>query len=219
MSKLFVCLANSWKLGGSCVAGIEVKRRDEEFLVLRDGADPIWIRPISNTEHGELPIETLEEFKLLDVIEVECTEAVPHGAQVENWRYVAGSLKKVGQFPADREHLQQLTCSSRDLLFGNKGKAVHADDVDAVGYSLLFIEAENSVLVHQTTKKGRDQLRIRFRYNQRDYDLPLTDPIADGLLRKDPKLLKQAGAVFLTLSLGLKQNEFHTKLIAGIAFC
>jgi len=219
MTKLFVCLANSWKLGGSCVAGIEVERHGDEFAVVRNGADPVWIRPVSDSEHGELSTETVAQFNLLDVVEVECIEPVPQGAQVENWLFASGSLKKVGDFPPDQQHLAELLSSNRAGLFGNRGKAVHSDDFDGVGYSLLFIQAENPTLHHSTTKKGRDQLRIRFRYSGTDYNLPLTDPVSDELLRETPSLLVQADAVFLTLSLGVQQNKFHTKLIAGIVYC
>lgn len=218
MTKLLVCLANSWKLGGSCLAGIEVQRSADEFVVVRNVEDPVWIRPVSDTQHGELPIRTLEQFKLLDIIQLECTKAVPQGAQVENWLFARGTLKKVGEFPADRQHLDLLMSSDRAGLFGNQGKAVHSDDIDTVGHSLLFIRTEEPTLHHQTTKTGRDQLRIRFLYNGTAYDLPLTDPVADRRLRENPKLLAKADAVFLTLSLGLEQNQFHTKLIAGVVF-
>lgn len=58
MDKHFICLANSYKRGGRCVAGVEVTiDREEQWKVVKnEDGSPKWIRPIdSNTEYGEVP--------------------------------------------------------------------------------------------------------------------------------------------------------------------
>ena len=219
MKKLFVCLANSWKLGGRCIAGIEVRIEDDQFVVVREGGEPVWIRPVSGNEHGEVPTNAVNAFSLLDVLEIECTQYVPEGAQVENWQFAGNSLKKVGEFPCDAEHLDQLASSPRVALFGNQGKAVHSDAIDEVGHSLLLIRASDAAAhIHQTAA-GKDQVRINFLSSWSPYDLAVTDPVADQLLRANLGLLADVNSVYLTLSLGQAHNSFHTKLIAGVVYC
>lgn len=79
-TKQIVCLANSRKLSGRCVAGIEI----------RDGKRLGWIRPVSDRENQEVSeherqYEDGSDPKVLDVIEVPLLRALPSGYQRENW--------------------------------------------------------------------------------------------------------------------------------------
>jgi hypothetical protein len=98
MSTRLVCLANSWKLRGRCVAGIE----------LRTGR---WVRPVTNLPHGEVPVRQTcvggREPKLLDVLDIPLDTTGPdYGFERENrtillgdW-VLAGTLdgKEVGRY-------------------------------------------------------------------------------------------------------------------------
>ena len=57
MDKYFICLANSYKRGGRCIAGVEVIfNGDSKWkLVRNDDGIPNWIRPIARTIYGEIP--------------------------------------------------------------------------------------------------------------------------------------------------------------------
>lgn len=219
MKKLLVCLANSRKIGGRCLAGIEVQQGGDDFDVVREGGEPVWIRPVSASQHGELATYTVQAFNLLDVLEVECTAPAPVGAQVENWRFESSSLKKVGEFPNDVAHLDLLLSSDRGGLFGNHGKAVHSDHIGEVDHSLLFIRAHEPTSHVQKNAKGNDQIRMHFVSNWMQYDLAVTDPVAEKLLPVTPELLTAADAVYVTLSLGLEYQSFYSKLIAGVFYC
>ena len=78
--KTIVCLANSRKLSGRCVAGVEV----------RDRRPVGWVRPISARAHGEVS-EYERQFKdgsdpaVLDVIRVPLLRPQPGSHQSENW--------------------------------------------------------------------------------------------------------------------------------------
>jgi hypothetical protein len=79
-AKTIVCLANSYKTGGICVAGKEK---------LGNGAFGHWIRPVSDRPGAELSRTECANSnygapKLLDVIAVPLLKPVPHGHQIEN---------------------------------------------------------------------------------------------------------------------------------------
>src|SRR5690349_16723407 len=79
--KRIVCLANSRKLSGRCIAGIELAG------TRRDG----WIRPVSDREHQEVSEHERQyddgsDPKLLDIMDVPLIEARPKEYQRENWR-------------------------------------------------------------------------------------------------------------------------------------
>ena len=60
MPTKFICLANSFKEGGRCIAGIELDANNIPVII---DNRPKWIRPVCNTEHGEVPINIAEPFK------------------------------------------------------------------------------------------------------------------------------------------------------------
>jgi len=77
--KRIICLANSRKMSGRCIAGLEF----EESQV----GD--WIRPVSSRPDGELtifdwPMEDGTEPGLLDILRIPMIEPRPNGCQTEN---------------------------------------------------------------------------------------------------------------------------------------
>ena len=80
VSKRIVCLANSRKLSGRCIAGAE----------LAGSEPPGWLRPVSVREHQavseyERQYEDGSDPKLLDIIDIPLLGAQPKDYQRENW--------------------------------------------------------------------------------------------------------------------------------------
>jgi hypothetical protein len=79
-----ICLANSNKMGGRCIAGLRTDGRG-------------WVRPVaSETDHGQLHLRHFKlddgtEPKTLDVIRLDLARAAPAPGQPENWIIGAAS--------------------------------------------------------------------------------------------------------------------------------
>ena len=87
--KQILCLANSRKYGGRCIVGKEI--RPDRTLA--------WVRPVSDTEKGEvMPDDIRYEDdslpQLMDVIEVPLSEPRPLPYQPENWLMASGAWRK-----------------------------------------------------------------------------------------------------------------------------
>ena len=100
--KRIVCLANSRKNGGRCIAGKELGP---------DGRPGGWIRPISAAPGGEVrererQYEDGSEPEILDVIEIRFISAEPKEYQSENWLIDAEyRWVKVGRLNTDDLYL------------------------------------------------------------------------------------------------------------------
>lgn len=104
--KRIVCLANSRKLSGRCIAGKE----------LSGGGPAGWIRPVSARETEEVSeyerqYEDGKDPQVLDIIDVPLLESRPKGFQQENWLLDPNHYwAKVGESPwADLELLADPT--------------------------------------------------------------------------------------------------------------
>jgi hypothetical protein len=218
MKKIFVCLANSKKYGGRCLAGIELTRDEngKPHLALNASGKPNWIRPVAHTEHGEVPQDTVKHIRLLDFVEFEAAEPCPKGYQTENIFYTGKTFTVCGNLNNKQENLNQLIENQSDILLGSKDKYIAASEVDALGHSITLIRTEASK-VHCYEKGAH--LRMVFSWKNTTYDLPVTD--IDFHLRwiDHPDLLQSVACVYLCVSLAINFEGRHYKLVAGILGC
>lgn len=87
-----ICLANSWKHGDRCIAGINPQTG-------------CWVRPISNLDDGRIPrpMRLIEgkEPQLLDILDIPLAETGnDFGFESENLSVLPGQWKKQGQVTA-----------------------------------------------------------------------------------------------------------------------
>ncbi len=90
MKKLFICLANSKKYNQRCIAGIELEkstRKGFKYQIVKRNSRPVWMRPVSGSEHGEIDAEFVDHIKLLDIVEINVTAPAPQGYQSENVQF------------------------------------------------------------------------------------------------------------------------------------
>ena len=93
MEKLIICMANSYKNGGRCLAGIEIEKSAMGISIVKnDDGLPNWIRPVKSNGDGGIPEILVRSFTILDILAVEVTDSVPTGAHSENVHF--SSIKK-----------------------------------------------------------------------------------------------------------------------------
>ncbi len=215
MKTIFICLANSKKFGDRCVAGIELKKTRMAYQPEEKQGQPKWLRPVSGYQHGEISENLVGEIKLMDIIEIDLEEICPSGYQCENVTFKPDSIKRIGNIKLTEENLDRLTNMAQCNLFGNRGKAVSEDVIDTVEYSLTFIKVTEFEIIK---KEPDGQLRIDFEFNNNRYDLPITDIDFIEKYSKNEKLLLNKRCLYLTISLGVYHNGWHSKLIAGVLY-
>ena len=216
MDELFVCLANSYKHGGRCIAGIEVAETSEGYRVITDHGRPKWIRPVCrHTDAGAIPNEIAARLDLLAIVRMTNVEACPQGAQSENAYF--DELIPVGASFDARNIEEHLSDNSRQELFYNYGKAVVPDVYNRLGdHSILLIEATDAEIYGDTTYTEYPRYRVRFLYCGHQYDLPITDPWYIQDLKCGKRSIGKHGTLYITCSLGVEHEGWHNKLAACI---
>lgn len=210
MKTTFVCLANSKKESGRCIAGIELQN-NEPLLV---NGKLKWLRPVCKNEHGEVPTHLVSDIKLLDIVEIEITDEVPNGFQFENVFFNTKSISIIGKFPID--NINRLCNNSLNYIFGNKGKAVSESEIDFVNHSLILIKVNEYEIFEKTYPDNLvKQIRVKFSYNTYQYDFPITDLVFCSDSKSNNNILTKT-PIYLTLSLAVNHNGWHSKLVAGI---
>ena len=216
MDKYFVCLANSYKRGGRCIAGVEVARNSNagwKFVRNVDGI-PRWIRPIARTTYGEIPSFVGESIKVLSIVKLTNVVPCPENAHTENV-YYSRMEQCDDNISQESSVINQLIDTKHQSLFHNRGRAVSAEMFAGINYSLMLIHPDkSSAYIDGNREKSKN--RMRFTYHGVEYDFPITDPSFIDCLKKNLDNWANINDVYLTLSLGLEFEGWHHKLVAGV---
>ena len=224
--KIIVCLANSRKLSGRCIAGLEVAK-DHSGNWVRSGR---WIRPVSNRDREEVSEREREyedgsDPRLLDIISVPMIQAKPNGYQSENWLIDPDYYwQKIDRMK--RQDLVNLLDVGNDLWDNQKStqKGRH-DEMDLATasqftHSLRLVRLSEMVIsvvprAYYGTSKRRVQ--ARFQFNGQDYWLWVTDPDYEReYLKKEDGDYKIDKECYVTVSLGEPFKGHCYKLVAAI---
>ncbi|MHC1729000.1 MAG: DNA helicase RecQ [Syntrophobacteraceae bacterium] len=213
-----VCLANSRKYSGRCIAGKEL---------LPDGIGN-WIRPVSGIGTGELsPSEiTLKEGRapeLLDILVLHLGEECPHFYQTENRVAADTHWSREGAIPKYRlpelcDGVEKLWINGHHSQSGMNDRVPMEIANEKITSSLLFIRASDFCVIVGEDIRGLRRILAEFRYNGVQYRLPVTDPIAEAsYMSKDPgRYCEETAEVFLTVSISEPYGGFCYKLVAAI---
>jgi hypothetical protein len=219
ITKRLVCLANSRKLNGRCVAGVE-------FVGMTPQG---WIRPVSDREHGEVSRDERQysdgaDPQVLDVIDVPLREHRPWLFQQENWlldpeHYWAwkGTLDwpKLAAFAV----VDPLWVNGHSTYNGHNDK-VPLSVASGLNSSLMLIHADAVKLVvfasGEAFGKAKRRVQARFRHAGNEYWLWVTDPRYERSYLARPDGTYDLGEAYLTVSLGEPMKEDCFKLVAAI---
>lgn len=217
-TRTIVCLANSRKYSGACVAGKEAL----------SGGFGGWIRPVSRKNTGELGTEEIQidnaiSPHLLDILCLPIEETCPKTYQSENCRIQIGRWQHIGRLPFSK--LSPL-CDDMDHLWingfhsynGFNDRIPVAVAESELTSSLCLITAEKLCLVVADNSRGLPKVTARFFYRTIKYWLTVTDPDIEKqyLLRGTGEYPITESPVYLTVSIGEPFEGFCYKLVAGI---
>jgi hypothetical protein len=218
--KRIVCLANSRKLNGRCIAGKE----------LLGGRSVGWIRPVSAREHEEVSeyerqYEDGSDPQVLDIIDVSLLDPRPKSYQQENWLLDPGNYwVKVGR--ASWSDLQRLADPVEPLwinghrTYNGLNDKIPLSLADALESSLRLVRVDHLVLSvfkpHEAFGNPKRRVQGQFRHGGMEYWLWVTDPGYERAYLGKPDGDYEIGESFLTISLGEPFNDNCYKLIAAI---
>lgn len=212
-----ICLANSIKHGGRCVAGLRTDGRG-------------WLRPVSNKDDGALAYYHYRYADstpalTLDVLRVGVVRPRPLPFQPENW-LIDGKPWELVARPLSAEQLAILRHAIQrgpQLLHGATDRVPPESAATSATPHSLELIAPRSIAMYPI--RGRaDQPRARAKFTLGDgageisYDLSLTDPHwRDEAIRTGGMTLEQAQTPFVataSLSEPFEGNCF--KLLAAV---
>ncbi len=221
ITKRIVCLANSWKKGGRCIAGKEL---------LKDGSTGAWVRPVSNREDEALDrcerqYRDGSEPAVLDVVDVPLFKARPRGHQQENWLlnpeyyWTLEKRVNVGGLRQLVDPVEQLWSGGSESSNGLNNR-VSGKDAECLAVSLCLIEVSNLVLdVYDKSNPFSNTVRRKiygnFHHAETEYRLSVTDPICEREYASIGN--HKIGECFLTISLAEAfVDGYCYKLIAAV---
>jgi hypothetical protein len=221
VKRQFICLANSKKYTQRCIAGIELEksaRKGYKYQIVRRAENPLWLRPVSSSDHGEVTAELVDHINLLDIVEVNVIAPAPQGYQSENVLFDNQRLEVVDKIDKKEALLDKLLAVDQPALFGNKDKVVQSYEIGRLDHSLLLIKPVDVFVFEAINPKGNSQIRASFTYGTTLYDLPVTDIDFIEKFAQNRDILQGCNHIYFTVSLGIAYNGRHYKLVAGIIY-
>lgn len=220
-----ICLANSRKRGGRCLAGLKT-----------DGSG--WVRPIGTGPDGALLPQHYhlggQDVRMLDSLDVDLSRPDPKPHQPENWllaRKWYNPWHKPCRLAARRTTSEVRSLLESHLAPGPELLGCRRDRVQAESFtqkpaqaSLALVRPEQLRWLIKTTGSGKRQTRALFTLAGAAYNLSLTDSAWEQRLGHLPLGTHERSAagmdakddVLLTISLGEPFDGSCYKLAAAV---
>jgi hypothetical protein len=206
MSKI-VCLANSYKHSGRCIAGIDIDTGE-------------WIRPIGNCYEGAVGDERLingQEPQILDLLDIPIgSSADASGCQPENRKLNDGLWTKLR--PVSVKDVEQYIQNTQYLLY-NCDKKVdphifkNMPTEKRKSFQLIRVTGETFELNHW------NKPLCSFTYSGTSYKLKVTDPIIISKIQNGENISQNC---LLTISMATPyqpksyDKPYCWKMVAGV---
>jgi hypothetical protein len=210
-----ICLANSWKNGDWCIAGINELQGK-------------WVRPVSDLADGRIPEEMLQinrlQPELLDVLEIPLAETGPDfGFACENLSVLPGEWRQVAKIqPA---YLLKY-CNSQEYILHNDLESVPVEYMQSLPMcdrlTLQLVKAVRFTvkkLIKRFEGGNKWEGSIFTQHGQR-LTATITDPV---FIRKLELGYRPQKACLVTVSLSMpwrpddwQEDDPCWKLIAGV---
>ncbi len=219
LAKRIVCLANSRKLSGRCLAG-------KELTATGPGA---WLRPVSDRPSEEVSERERQyqdgsDPQVLDIIDIPLKTPRPKNYQSENWlldsdrywlRVGNTRWKDLGAFADDPPILW--SNASRTRQSNDRVVESDANHLDSSLY-LLHLDKLSLTVFAPGEAFGDPKRRVQADFKHRGvrYQLWVTDPIVERghLAKADGEY--DIGECFVTVSLGEPYKGNCYKLVAAV---
>jgi hypothetical protein len=219
--KSILCLANSRRPSGYCVAG-------KEFT---GGKTGVWIRPISGRASHEISAleqryEDGKSLALLDIVSIPMLEARPVDHQTENHLIATGrswiktSRATWPQIVAATDKVGGLLWHDGESSYHGRNDKVPAGIAKTLKGSLFLVTPEkvNLIVASESKFGGGEERRVRgdFHLNGVHYNFVVTDPVilTKYLAGKDG--IYQVNNALLCVSLAEVINGNAIKLVAAV---
>ena len=219
--KQIVCLANSRKLAGRCIAGRE--------WTTEQGAGN-WFRPVSERDNQEVSeyerqYEDGSDPRVLDIVKVPVLKPKPHGHQTENWLLDDEYYwQKVGTFPPLEmpkleDPVKPLWVDGYSTYHGRNDK-IPLESASDVRGSLRLIRIPRIKLSvfapGEAFGNAKRRVQGRFDHAGTRYALWVTDPRYERAYLAKLNGDYELGECYLTISLGEPYEGDCHKFIAAI---
>lgn len=218
-----ICLANSRKYQGRCVAGLRT-----------DGSG--WVRPVGSMDHGQLypwhyTLADGSEARLLDVIRVPLEGPCPRPGQPEDWAVAekpGWELIHRPVPPALGRQVLRPRFSLGPTVLGTIGDRIAEDDLHGrTGQASLGLVWPKDLHweVRERDRYGRSrQTRAVFTLRSAPYNLSITDQewgrrldhLPEGFHPLEAAGIGMDSRVVLTISLGEPYERWCYKLAAAV---
>jgi len=220
ITRRIVCLANSRKESGRCIAG----------KLIEGSAYRQWIRPVSPT--AERGLSRYERFyadntepRVLDLIDIGLAKASPDAHQTENWSVnsstrwsYAGCVKWTELFGLE-DHPSAIWENGSSTYHGLNDRVSLTDSRKLhCSLYLLHLDGMNLRVLTPGLAYGQRAHRLQgiFRYRGINHRMWITDPRIEQFNSSRPDGLYGIGECFVTISLSEPFLGYCYKLLAAV---
>jgi hypothetical protein len=220
VTKTIVCLANSRKLSGRCLAGKEISG-----IAFGGWIRPVSSRPTEEVSEQERAYENGSDPRVLDVIDVPLLEPRPKTFQSENWLLDPDTY----WVRRDRLSYDQLlpAVDSPPTLWVNGFKTYNgqndrvpesAADQFTTSLYLLRVDSISFDVFAPGLTFGNPKRRVHavFTHGGQPYALWATDPVIEREYLAKADGSYQEGPCLITVSLGERDKGYCYKLVAAV---